>query len=276
MLDNDQDRVDELLLAQLFPNIASQIRTALGGIHFAATALAPADVREKSQQIDSAAAMLDLNYYRLLRLVNNLSAAAGLSDERLLPTRDQDLVDLVRLTCQQSESLAGLLELRLTFRCQEERHLCAVYRDSVEQLLFQLLSNAFKFTPRGGTVTVTLRFARGQALLSVEDTGCGISEERLPTLFSRYLQTDQMDPPPHGLGLGLPLCRRIAAGHGGGLMAESRVGKGTCVTLAIPDHQTGTPALSDIPFDYAGGFNRTLLSLSDALPSSAFRLHNQD
>ena len=84
-----------------------------------------------------------------------------------------------------------------------------------------------------------------------------------------------MDPPPHGLGLGLPLCRRIAEGHGGTLMAESREGQGSRFTLSLPDRQVGS-GVSDVPFDYAGGFNRTLMALSDALPVSAFLRNNQD
>ena len=85
-----------------------------------------------------------------------------------------------------------------------------------------------------------------------------------------------MNPPPHGLGLGLPICRRIAEGLGGNIMAESKEGKGSCLTMSFPDRKTGISKVSDIPFDYAGGFNRTLLALSDALPAAAFRVNNQD
>ena len=84
-----------------------------------------------------------------------------------------------------------------------------------------------------------------------------------------------MDPPPHGLGLGLPLCHRLAECLGGTLLAESVVGKGSRFTLSLPDRQVG-PDVSDIPTDYTGGFNRTLLALADALPAEAFRLRNQD
>lgn len=262
--------------AELFPSIATQLRAALGNIHFAAAALAPAEARERNPKLDANAALFDQGYYQLLRIVDNLTSAEYLSRETATPPADQDLVAPVSELCEQASSLAALMKLRLTFVSQEKSHVCAFYKSLLEQLLFQLLSNAFKFTPAGGSITVDLKFSGGQALLSVTDTGCGISEELLPSLFDRYLHSDLMNPPPHGLGLGLPLCRRIAEQHGGSMMAESKVGDGTRVTLSIPDRQTGRAPVSDVPFDYAGGFNRTLLALSDALPPQAFRLKEQD
>lgn len=262
--------------SQLFPSIATQLRAALGNMHFAAEALAPAETRERDPKLDATAALFDQGYYQLLRIVNNLTSAEYLSHEAPEPPADQDIVSAVSEVCEQADSLANLVHLRLSFVSQEKFHLCAFYKDLLGQLLFHLLSNAFKFTPAGGSITVDLRFSGGQILLSVIDTGCGISPNLLPSLFDRYLHEDRMDPQPHGLGLGLPLCRKIAEQHGGSIMAESKIGGGTRITLSIPDRQTGRAPVSDVPFDYAGGFNHTLLALSDALPSQAFRLKEQD
>ena len=227
---------DQNRLASLFPDAAVQLRAALSNLHLAAVQLAPAEAREHDPALDQKAALLDQSYYRLLRLVNSMSSAAWLANSDPLPLQDRDIVGL------------------------------AVY---------QLLSNAFKFTPAGGSVTVELRVKNYQVLLSVADTGQGIPEERLSTLFDRYLHGSRPDAPSHGLGLGLPLCRRAAEGHGGTLMAESRVGEGSRFTLSLPDRRVGG-GVSDIPFDYAGGFNRTLMNLADALPVRAFLRSNQD
>lgn len=266
---------DQNQLAALFPNVAAQLRGALGTLHLAAAQLAPAAAREQDPALDAKAALMDQSYYQVLRLVNSLSAAGSLMDDTPLKLQDRDLVDLVGELCEKAAALAPLRGLELRFVCALERHICAVAPEAIEQLLYQLLSNAFKFTPAGGTVTVELRVVRKQVLLSVADTGCGIPEERLPSLFDRYLHAELMDPAPHGLGLGLPLCRRIAERHGGTLMAESHPGKGSRFTLSLPDKQVGG-GVSDLPFDYAGGFNRTLLALADALPAEAFLLRSQD
>ena len=109
--------------------------------------------------------------------------------------------------------------------------------------------------------------------LSVEDTGPGIAPDRLETLFDSYHQAENPAPPPQGLGLGLALCRGIAQGHGGIITAESRQGKGSRFTFSMPDRLSGT-TLSDVRFDYAGGFNHTLMALSDALPPEAFGIRS--
>ena len=184
-------------------------------------------------------------------------------------------MELVSEICQRAGALAPLLDLEVRFSCPMEHHLCAFAPDALEQLLYHLLSNAFKFTPAGGTVTVELRRSQGRILLRVSDTGCGISEERLATLFAPPQQPDRPAPPPHGVGLGLSLCRRIAEAHGGTLMAESRPGKGSRFTLSLPDRQSGQQ-VQDIRFDYSGGFNRTLLALADALPARAFSIRSQN
>ncbi len=264
------------LLATLFPNIAAQLRGALSNLRLAAAQLAPPDAREADPDLDAKAAQLDQSYYQLLRLVNNLTAASWFQTEGPFPLCNRDVVCLVSDVCEQAESLASLRGLTFSFLCSKPSHICAIHPAGLEQFLFQLLSNAFKFTPAGGQVTVELKVRSGRVLLSVTDTGCGIEESRLPTLFDRYLHPDRKDPIPHGLGLGLSLCRRIADGLDGRFLAESRLGKGSRFTLSIPDRQTETSSVSDVAFDYTGGFNRALLALSDAMPPNAFLVRNQD
>jgi len=266
---------EENRLSALFPDVAAQLRGTLSNLHMVAQQLVPEAKREEDPVLDAKAALLDQSYYQALRLVNSLSSSAILTDDAPFRLQDRDLVELVGEVCHRAGDLAPLLGLELRFICAPERLVCAVAPDMMEQLLYHLLSNAFKFTPAGGTVTVELQVKGKQIQLAVEDTGRGISEARLETLFDRYLQAGQQDPQPHGLGLGLALCRRIAEGHGGALMASSKEGKGSRFVLALPNRQLGS-GVSDLGFDYAGGFNHTLLGLADALPSKAFLVRYQN
>jgi len=257
----------------LLPQAAAQMRGALSSLYFAAARLAPAAERERDPELDAKAALVDQSYYRLLRLVNDLSAVRYL-DEAPLPLRDRDIVDFVAELFAKAASLAPLRGLETRLVCAADHHICAFCPDALEQLLYQLLSNAFKFTPAGGLVTVELRLSGGRVLLSVEDTGPGIDPDRLEALFDSYHQAERPAPPPQGLGLGLAICRGIAQGHGGTIMAESEVGRGSRFTFSMPDRLCGT-TLSDVLFDYSGGFNRTLMALSDALPPEAFGIRNR-
>lgn len=262
-------------LTALFPQIATQMRYALSNLHMAASALAPVEEREWNEELDRRAALLDQSFYQMLRLVNQLSAAVYLSNDDPLPLRNRDVGELLAGLCAQGASLAAFQGI--TFRLEDElgHHVCAVSVDAMEQLLFNLLSNAFKFTPAGGTVTVTLRKKGDSIHLSVSDTGCGIAPERMEHLFDGFSQADPMQPRPHGLGLGLALCRRFAEGQGGALIARSTPGEGSVFTLSLPDRTVEEP-LHDLAMDYAGGFNRALLGLADALPVKAFRVREQD
>ncbi|MCI9011671.1 sensor histidine kinase KdpD [uncultured Oscillibacter sp.] len=256
----------------LLPQAAAQMRGALSSLYFAAARLAPSAAREQDPELDAKAALVDQSYYRLIRLVNNLTAARYLSEEPL-PLQDRDIVEFVADIFAKAASLAPLRGLETRLVCAADSHICAFCPDALEQLLYQLLSNAFKFTPAGGLITVELRLSGGRVFLSVEDTGPGIDPERLETLFDSYHQAEQPAPPPQGLGLGLALCRGIAQGHGGVITAESHQGKGTRVTFSMPDRVSGT-ALSDLRFDYGGGFNHALMALSESMPPEAFKIRN--
>ena len=133
-----------------------------------------------------------------------------------------------------------------------DRRVCAIHPAAVEQMLYHLLSNALKFTPAGGTVTVELKKSGETLRLTVSDTGCGIPPERMAHLFDGCFQPGHPSPAPYGLGLGLPLCRAIAEKHGGSITVESAPGKGSRFMVTLPDRQLGSQ-LSDIPSVYTGG-----------------------
>ena len=254
----------------LLPRAAAQLRGSLSNLYFAAARLAPAAARERDPELDAKAALVDQSYYQLIRLVNNLSATCYLSGEAL-PLRDRDIVEFVTEIFARVSSLASLRGLETRLICAADSHICAFCADALEQLLYQLLSNAVKFTPAGGLITVELKLTGGRVILAVEDTGEGIPPERLELLFDSYHQPDEPAPPPQGLGLGLALCRGIAQGHGGAITAESHLGKGSRFTFSMPDRLSGT-LLSDVRFDYSGGFNHTLMALADSMPPKAFEI----
>jgi PAS domain S-box-containing protein len=108
--------------------------------------------------------------------------------------------------------------------------------DRLQQVLWNLLSNSVKFTPRGGRVEVELRREGAQAVLRVSDTGQGIAAEFLPHVFERFRQADMGTTRQHGgLGLGLAIVRHLAELHGGTVEAESAgLGQGATFRLRLP------------------------------------------
>lgn len=261
-------------LASLLPHVAVQLRHALSNLYMASAALAPAEKREQDEELDLRAARMDQSFYQILRLVNQLSAAVYLTNDEPLPQRACDIGDLIGDLCAAAESLAAFRGLEFSFRNELGHHVCALAADATEQLVYNLLSNAFKFTPAGGRVEVVLEKKGKNIHLTVTDTGCGMSAEQREQLFDTYLYPDPSRPRTHGMGLGLALCQRFARGQGGNLLATSTLGEGSSFTLSLPDREVEA-VLRDVPVDYSGGFNRSLLGLADALPAAAFRIREQ-
>lgn len=257
-------------LGEVLQQVSGQLRSSLNNIYRSLERIAPPELRDQENGLDVDAAILCQSYYRILRLANNLSDAAILDKPIRARLRNDDIVGFCRDVIRRVQMPAELLGLELDFRCAKSSHIIAIDRDRLERLLLNLLSNAFKFTPKGGRVTLEVRIEVQRVELRLSDTGCGIAPELLETVFDRFLHTERIDPPPHGLGLGLPICRRIAQEHGGSLLLTSRPGEGTTVTVSLPNQKAAVQELNSFIVDYSGGFNPVLLELCDALPKQAF------
>jgi signal transduction histidine kinase len=107
--------------------------------------------------------------------------------------------------------------------------------DRINEVLGNLISNAFKFTPRGGRVALTVAAVDNNVVVTVSDTGAGISAEQLPHIFDKFYQADnQAQAATKGTGLGLAIAREIVEAHGGQITVESRVGEGTTFVVTLP------------------------------------------
>lgn len=253
------------ILGNVLPEVAAALRTPLNNLHIAMQRLL-------SRQEDSTeCAIAQQSYYRMLRLVNNLSAAPELLSDERLEAENTELVVWLDELCREAASIAREIGVEVEFVCRCRYLVAAVNRVYFERMVWNLLSNALKATPSGGRVTVTLE-DRGQLfLLSVRDTGCGLPPEGSDAMLQRWTKKDGASSAmPGGLELGLLICRRVAEGHGGRLLLESRPGHGTMVTAAIPHTRRSSGELHSAQQDYAGGFSHVMMELSDALPYRAF------
>ena len=258
-------------LSEFLQQVSGQLRLSLGNIHNALTRLAPPELRDERQSVDLDAAVLCQSYYRILRLTNNLSDASEPERREGEGMDNDDIVAVCRDVMDRAAVPAELLGIRLDFRCSRESQVIAMDGERIGRLLLNLLSNAVKFIGTGEKrVSLEVRVEPDSVYLTLSDTGLGIPEELLDTVFDRCRQAKYLSPPPHGLGLGLPICRRIAREHGGGLVLASEEGRGTAVTVSLPNRRGPQKLRGPMTMDLTGGFNPTLVELSDALPKQAF------
>jgi len=128
-------------------------------------------------------------------------------------------------------------ERRVTFRATPtEGSLTAMAdADKVQQVLLNLLSNALKFTPSGGTVIISGALEKLHVLVQVADTGTGIPADKLEAIFDPFVQVDQRRVrAQEGIGLGLSISRELSRAMGGDLTVQSSLGRGSTFTLRLP------------------------------------------
>ena len=108
-------------------------------------------------------------------------------------------------------------------------------RDKLVQIFTNLTSNALKFTPPSGTVTVEVKYHNdGYIHASVTDTGCGIPPNELETVFERFYRSQSADLKDRGAGLGLAITKSLVELHGGKVGVESTLGQGSCFWITLP------------------------------------------
>ena len=128
-------------------------------------------------------------------------------------------------------------EKKITLSHKPENRALTAYADpsKFEQILYNLLSNATKFTPEGGSIDVFSEKEGEMVRVTVRDTGIGISEGNLNKIFNPFVQIDSsMKRSFEGTGLGLALVKKFVEMHGGNIRVESKLGEGTAFTFELP------------------------------------------
>jgi len=175
---------------------------------------------------------------RMTELVEALLTLAR-ADEGIAPLHrvPVDLRGIVEEARETGELLAEQAGVRMEVTTPAQPVVVSVDATRIRQLILNLLTNAVKYTPAGGSVRLQLGPANGKLTLSVADTGIGIAPGDLPHIFDRFWRADSArtrtgERP--GAGLGLAICKWIAEAHGGKIDVVSRPGRGTTFTVTLP------------------------------------------
>ena len=190
--------------------------------------------------------MMQRNARRLQRLINQLLNLSKLeAGEMKLIAGERNIVSLVRGYVHSFESLARQKNISLKFNSDDERTLIYVDNDKIEKILYNLLSNAFKFTPEGGEISVSVlthpvgpyykeNTTEGVKII-VADTGPGIPPDKVKFVFNRFYQTDNASlGDQEGTGIGLALTQELVKLHHGDITVKSHEGKGTTFIVTLP------------------------------------------
>ena len=217
-------------LHDLSDDIAHDLRTPLARMHAQAELAAMGDV-----SVAELAAGVAEETSSMLELINTVLdlSQTGARIERS-PRMDVDLAAIVRQMTEFYASVAEDKGVAFVLDLPDGEIVRSAHKAKLQQLVGNLLDNAVKFTPSGGTVSVTLTKEpeTGLARLAVSDTGIGISDEDKPNLFKRFWRSDASRSLP-GNGLGLAVVKAIVTSYGGSVTCTSRPGVGTTFVVKL-------------------------------------------
>ncbi|WP_145856579.1 hybrid sensor histidine kinase/response regulator transcription factor [Pedobacter suwonensis] len=236
----EAERLHELdsLKIKFLTNLSHEFRTPLSLI------LGPVEKLLSQQGDETKNASLKIvkrNARRLLNLVNQILDFRKIEENELkINNAPGELVSFIADVIESFNDLSERKSISLTFQTQFDSYPTEFDHDKLERILFNLLSNAFKFTPSGGTITVDLKRTprNGQeetVLITVSDTGIGISEKEQQKVFERFFQADtEVSILNQGSGIGLSIIKEFVKIQGGTIDLQSEVGKGTHFMIALP------------------------------------------
>lgn len=176
------------------------------------------------------------NCYRLLRLVNNIIDVTKFdAGFKKLELKNFNIISLVEDITSSVVEYAELKEITLIFDTDEEERTIAIDPDKIERIMLNLLSNAIKFTPKNGYIFVKVSNESNNVIISIEDTGIGIPNEKKEMIFEKFHQIDNtFTRRNEGSGIGLSIVKSFVELHDGKISVSSELGKGCKFIVEFP------------------------------------------
>ena len=223
----------ETLRVDFFSNVSHEIKTPIAVIQNSAEILKKENLPEERRQ-EYIGIITDASK-RLNTLITNILKLNKLERQAIVPNPERfDLCDQLVQSALLYESVWEEKNIEFEADIADERKMITADRDLLPLIWNNLLSNAFKFTESGGSVTLREYTREGRIYVVVEDTGCGISEQERKHIFDKFYQGDSSHS-TEGNGLGLALALRVIQLSGGDIKVESKEGEGTRFTVSLPE-----------------------------------------
>ncbi|MEK6534012.1 MAG: ATP-binding protein, partial [Nitrospirota bacterium] len=228
---NDQLQAHDRRRSTFLSVVSHELRTPMTAIRSFAENMLDGVTGPLTSQQTTYLTRIEHNVSRLARIINQLLDWSRLDTRKdVLRPEPVCIAEIAATAAEGLQTVAA--EKQIALRIEPERPLPRIFgdRDKLEQILWNLIGNAIKFTPPGGTVTVTFSCdAAGMVKTCVADTGCGIDPLHLPSVFNEFSKVPSSMPSSQGAQLGLFITKTLITMHRGEIWAESTPGRGTCI-----------------------------------------------
>ena len=225
----DHLEVQEQLRKRLTGDVAHELRTPLATLHSHLEAMIDGIWEPTTDRLLSCQEEID----RIIRLVSDLEKLAYYESENLVlnktPFQAKSFFDYILKTFEVLYDKAGITSI---VECEAFNFFAD--QDKLSQVFINLISNALKYTPSGGTIQIVAKESHNQICVTVTDSGQGISEQDLKYIFERFYRSDtSRNRMTGGAGIGLTLSKAIVEAHGGKITVTSELNKGTAFSVYL-------------------------------------------
>lgn len=214
--------------------VSHELRTPLSSI-VAYTEVLLDDMAETEEEEKSYLEIIKNESERLTRLINNVLDLSKMEAGRMpFELKYVELSKLINASVMGLSGAASKHKHKVINKLENSSVMVLADEDKIIQVLSNILSNAIKYIPEGGVITISEKINNKKVEISVSDNGCGIKEEDFDKVFDKFQQIEDVNHHSEGTGLGMPISKIIIENHKGKIWFESEVGKGTTFYFTLP------------------------------------------
>ncbi len=269
--EQDQTELQSMALA------AQELRNPLSTVLFVADQLFPLIGEQNNQTALDQIAKINRGLYQMLRIISNMSDAYRYAQDSSTRFELRDACGVI------SEIFSGIIPLmdhtgiQLSYDGPKTPIFCLIDSEKLVRAVHNIISNALKFTPAGGTIEAKLTRRKNMLYLTVQNSSSNLPSLSPANFYRRYQRQSGLDESRFGIGLGMVLIHGAATAHGGTVLLEKTPQGGTRITMSIALRQNtdSNVRASIIPVDYAGELDHKLLELSDVLPAKLYGIEKK-
>lgn len=269
--DEDMEQLQTMALA------AQELRQPLTNVMITADHLFPLSCEDTDLSMQDQISRINRGLFQMQRIISNMSDAYRYCQDVVTRQEVRDVCSIMREIFLSAAPLVEQVGMHLDYLGPEESIHCLVDHEKLERAVNNILSNALKFTPVGGTIEARMTRSGNMLYLTVQDSGAGIPESIRGSIYNRYRRAPGIEDSRFGIGLGMVLIRSAAAAHGGTVLMEQSKDRGNRLTMTLAIRETGENIVrsgSTFLIDYAGGRDHRLLELSESLPAALYQKEN--
>ena len=253
---------------------AQELRQPLANIMAVTDRLFPVVSAEEDPSLEDQIARINRGLFQMMRIVGNMSDAYRYSQNTSGDMQTRDIAGLLEELFQSSAAMVEYAGVQLCYTGIPKPVFGMVDSEKLERAVFNIISNAVKYSPKGSCIEAWLRRGGNMLYLTVKDGGSGVAEDIRGSVYRRFRRGPGIEDPRNGIGLGMVLIRSTAAMHGGTVLMENSSGNRITMTLAICSGKENFVRTKPMLVDYAGEWDHKLIELSDSLPLELYRKEN--